>query len=375
MPLWRLIGISMVMIVAALSPARADWISEIASIGLSATNQLSATKRAPLLDAKVGTMSTLLAVTKAIPQAVKRQQDYNLGLGATFTEQALIGVSGWGIGKLGTAFIAPCFASGYCAFVGASSTGVAAGTTLLVVGAALDAVLASKIVEGLLDYRHEKAELIASEQQAKILQQRLDQQRVLQQLLHAQKSTRQWQDQRSHQLALQARPPATNAALMHAPASTQPTIPPTATGPGPGTSVPVGSPVSTGTPGSAGKSPPVGVIPNPGTASPIAQSSPTAAPPLTARPVTIGTPTDITTSLKQAQEIYDRMTDSGTTVAKPTIGTPTVGNPIATGTPATVAKPTTIATANTPVSQPPSSVALAPAPVASASIPSPGEFR
>ena len=196
-------------IIAALSDARADWIGDIGSIGLDAainaaeqtTKQMQLTK--PIVDPKVSATSNLLMLTAAIPQAVKRQQDYNLGLGTTLLEQTLITGSGWASGKLLDAALTSCFAYGGCGIIGASSATVAALTGLAVVGAGVDAVLIGNSVETYLDYRHEREELAASQQQAQILQQRLDEEITLKQLLQAQRSTQQWQDRRSQQIALQ----------------------------------------------------------------------------------------------------------------------------------------------------------------------------
>jgi hypothetical protein len=127
------------------------------------------------------------------------KQDCNLGLRQTAIEQ--VAITGSGLGSrwllqrslVGTT-MASCGAVVACAVVS--------------LGIAVDAVLMGKIVEGALDYRHERQQLAASERQVGILQQRLDPQRALKQILHTQGSTQQWQDQRRLQLALQAKPTA-----------------------------------------------------------------------------------------------------------------------------------------------------------------------
>ncbi|MGY3485440.1 hypothetical protein ACVW1C_003323 [Bradyrhizobium sp. USDA 4011] len=198
----RLIATIVGIVVAAPSQGRADWVSDIASIGLPAT--IDAGKTAGMLDARVKAIDNLLTATKAIPEFFKHQQDYNLGLGTTLKDQALVSGAGWAAGKaLSTTLIAPCFASGTCAIIGAGSAGVATFSAAALVGAGIDAALAGKIVEGLVDYGHEEEQRIASQQYAKVLQQRVDEQRAIKKQLQTQQGTPQWREQRSRQLALQ----------------------------------------------------------------------------------------------------------------------------------------------------------------------------
>lgn len=102
----RLIAVSIGIMAAPLSDARADSVSEIGSIFLGAT--IDAGKAAGIVDPRVNTMAKLLTLTSAIPETVKRQQDYNLGLGTALMDQALVFGAGQAAGKvLSTTLIAP----------------------------------------------------------------------------------------------------------------------------------------------------------------------------------------------------------------------------------------------------------------------------
>src|SRR5262245_46195764 len=100
----RLIGMTVGITAMAMCEARADWIDYIAdpgaSVGLDwAKGVAKFVDKNPLAGKQIGPMGDLLSFTRAIPEAVKRQQDYNLGLGQTISEQEWITGSGFVFGK------------------------------------------------------------------------------------------------------------------------------------------------------------------------------------------------------------------------------------------------------------------------------------
>ncbi len=336
----RSMAVAFCIMAGVQSHARADWVSDILSSDILSTGLSTSLDVAPpgVLDAeRVGRIGDLLTLTKAVPELVKRRQDSDLGLGTAFTEQAVITLGNWGPGKfLSTELIAPCFASGTCAVIGAGSAETAILSGALVVGAAYDAYVAGKIVEGLVAYGHEREQQIASEQYANILRERVNQQRLLKQLLQAQQNTPRWQDQRRLQLALQAGPSAPNTNSTGVSATIQPVTPPLVTKRDP-IATSIGSPAQTRATGTASRPAP---IQNPMTtapSTPIGQSRPSGASIIIKVPgIVDGRPTMVDMAIPTNAPV-----NPGTSRSDGKLQS--TATPAVTGTPAAVAGPVAVA--------------------------------
>jgi hypothetical protein len=192
---------------AALSlpaAARADWSQYIADSGmpgLDALDSVISNLKQPALSAPaLPYISNLLQLGDYAAETFNRAVTSGETIGQAAVEQGVIDGSGFAVSYSLNSLLAGCFASTACVISSAGGF-VSLGTLTAVAGIGIDAALVSKAVEADIDYQHEQQQLAASLRQVQQLQQRVDQENTLKQQLLAQRSTPQWQSQRSAQIA------------------------------------------------------------------------------------------------------------------------------------------------------------------------------